>query len=198
MSIPGLPALPAGVSVLADVALLAADLVTALLGQSDQQWGLFLDGSPAVVADSVVAFEIRDSRRVTDAPLEGGAFESYNKVKIPFQLTLRFAAGGSFEARQDLLDSIIDILDSLELFDAVTPERTYESVNPVDYDFRRTATDGQGLLIIDLHCRLINVTAESDFGDAQSPSAAAEVDNGQQQAQQPSGTITVTPTSQVR
>jgi hypothetical protein len=94
--IPGLPGLPSDVSVFDDVALLGSDAVS-LLGFNTPQWGLFQDGEPLVVADTVTAFDFREDWRISKAPLEGGAFTSYNKVQIPFGIVLRFVAGYSLE-----------------------------------------------------------------------------------------------------
>jgi hypothetical protein len=186
-SIPGLPGLPRDVNVFDDVSMLVSDAVS-LLGFGAPQWGLFQDGEPVVVADNVVAFDFREDYRISKAPLEGGAFASYNKVQIPFGIVLRFSAGGSLANRQALLESIDAIIGSLDLFDAVTPEKTYSSVNPTHRDYHRSAENGQGLLVVDLHCELVNQTAESEFGDTQSPTGAGQTDNGQVQPQSPSFT----------
>jgi hypothetical protein len=186
-SIPGLPGLPSGVNVFDGVSLLISDAVL-LLGFGAPQWGLFQDGEPVVVADSVVAFDFREDWRISKAPLEGGAFTSYNKVQVPFGIVLRFMAGYTLGGRQDLLESIAAIIGSLDLFDAVTPEATYSNVNPTHYDYHRSAENGQGLLVVDLHCELVNQSAESEFGDTQSPTGAGETDNGQVQPQSPSFT----------
>jgi hypothetical protein len=190
--IPGLPGLPSGVNVFDDVALLVSDAVS-LFGFGTPQWGLFQDGSPVVVADNVLAFDFREDWRISKAPLEQGAFTSYNKVQIPFGIVLRFSAGGSLANRQALLDSIEAIIGSLDLFDAVTPEATYSNVNPTHRDYHRTAENGQGLLVVDLHCELVNESAESEFSNTQSPTAAGQSDNGQVQAQSPN----ITPDQEV-
>ena len=188
----GLPGLPSSVNVLSDVALLVSDAIN-LLGLGTPQWGLFRDGFPVVVADNVVAFDFREDYRISKAPLEGGAFTSYNKVQIPFGIVLRFSAGGSLANRQALLESIDAIIGSLDLFDAVTPERTYASVNPTHRDYHRSAESGQGLLVVDLHCELVNQSIESEFGNTQSPTAAGQNDNGQVQPQSPD----ITPSQEV-
>lgn len=180
--IPGLPGLPSIVTVFSDIPLLVSDAVN-LLGLGAPQWGLFQDGFPVVVAENVVAFDFREDWRISKAPLEGGAFTSYNKVQIPFGIVFRFSAGGSAANRQALLESIEAIIGSLDLFDAVTPEKTYSSVNPTHRDYHRSAENGQGLLVVDLHCELVNESVESEFGNTQSPTASGQSDNGQVQPQ---------------
>jgi hypothetical protein len=190
--IAGLPGLPSSVNVFDDIPLLVSDAIN-LLGLGTPQWGLFQDGVPAVIADNVVAFDFREDWRISKAPLEGGAFTSYNKVQIPFGIVLRFSAGGSAANRQALLESIEAIIGSMDLFDAVTPERTYSSVNPTHRDYHRSAENGKGLLVVDLHCELVNESVESEFGNTQSPTAAGQNDNGQVQAQSPN----ITPPQEV-
>jgi len=180
--IPGLPGLPSSVNVFSDIQLLVSDAIN-LLGLGTPQWGLFQDGFPVVVADNVVAFDFREDYRISKAPLEGGSFTSYNKVQVPFGIVLRFSAGGSLANRQALLESIEAIIGSLDLFDAVTPEKTYSSVNPTHRDYHRSAENGQGLLVVDLHCELVNESVESEFGNTQSPTGAGQNDNGQVQPQ---------------
>jgi hypothetical protein len=41
---------------------------------------------------------------------------------------------------------------------------------------------------VDLHCELVNQSAEPEFGDTQSPTGARQTDNGQVQSQNPSFT----------
>jgi len=45
-----------------------------------------------------------------------------------------------------LLESIDAIIGSLDLFDAVTPEKTYSSVNPTHRDYHRSPKTGRACL----------------------------------------------------
>lgn len=166
MAIAGLPALAA--DVIFDVVQLVAGDLLALFGiNSSPQWGLFLNGEPAVIADNVISFEFKQDRRISNYAVEEGAFESYNKVTVPFDVRLRFSSGGSAAKREELISSVADIMDSLETFDAVTPERVYTNINPVHQNVRRTAHNGAGLVIIDVYCQQIRVTATQQFANSQ-------------------------------
>lgn len=153
-------ALPAGVPPLfsqTDVAALSVNVVLLVadtfigysLGQIPQ-WGLYLNGVPVVTADTVTAFGYRQEWAIADYPVERGGFESYDKVNVPFRIHLQFASGGSEINRQILIDSIAAIGDTLTLFDAVTPEEVYVGVNVERYEYRRTATNGVGLVTVDM------------------------------------------------
>lgn len=166
MAIPGLPALAAGI-VVDVVQLVIADLLSINGAQAGPQWGLFKDGLPVVTADNVLSFDFRQDFRISDYPVEQGAFESYNKVQMPFDVRLQFSTGGSVGKRQAMIDSVDSIIGSLELFDAVTPEKVFTSLNPVHQSIRRTSRAGAGMVVIDLYCREIRVTATQQFTNNQ-------------------------------
>lgn len=180
-NVPGVPTLPSYAAGIAN--LLVTDLVTLLGGLFAPQWGLFQNGAPVVIADTVVSFDFRQDYDVADYQQENGAFQSYNKVGFPFDVKLRFAAGGSEEARQDLLDSVAAIIGSTQLFDAVTPEQVYQSVNPVHFDYTRTADRGVGMISIDVWCKQIRVSGTQAFTNTAAPSGAATESGGNVQTQ---------------
>lgn len=191
MAIPGLPALAAGI-VIEVVQLATADALSGLGSSGDPQWGLFLDGSPAVVADNVVSFEFKQDFRNSSFPVEEGSFETYNKVPVPYDVRLRFSTGGSVTDRQTLTQSIDAIIGSTQLFDGVTPEKVYQSINPVHQSIRRTAHSGVGLLVVDVYCEEVRVTATQQFTSSQqagSPSSVAPAAGG-------TGGSTTTPINQ--
>ncbi|CAN7373467.1 hypothetical protein LJR220_003330 [Bradyrhizobium sp. LjRoot220] len=170
--VPALPRAPGFVGVVVD--LLLADALS-IFGDNSSQWGLFVDGVPVVTAESVLSFEFKEGATVATFPVEPpasggspGTFESYDKVMRSFDVRLRFSTGGSPEDRQALLDSARAAVRSLDLMDAVTPEATYESVNPTHWDYRRTADRGVGLLVVDIFCEQIQATASTSFTTAQS------------------------------
>lgn len=169
---PGVPNLPIGNQLNAVLDQVVADVLDALF-DNGQQWGLFLDGEPAVIAESVFSFEFKQNYRISTFAIEpsnqqsAGGFESYNKVAMPFDVGLRFTTGDTPAARAELLESVAAACASLDLMDAVTPEKVYQSVNPVHYDYRRTATNGVALLMVDVFCEQVRTTAASSFTNAQ-------------------------------
>ena len=188
MAIPGLPALAAGI-IFNAVEIVASDVMSLLGLFSGPQWGLFQDGLPVVAADNVLSFDFRQDFRISDYPVEEGAFETYNKVQVPYDVRLQFSSGGSVAQRQELIDSVDAIIGSTDTFDAVTPEKTYLSINPVHQSIRRTSRSGLGLVVIDVYCREIRVTATPEFS------------NSTDQQSQTSGSTTdikVIPGSQIR
>lgn len=154
------------------------DLVNFITGFLGPPWGLFLNGSRAIDADSVLSFDYGQSWNVANYPLERGAFESYDKVQTPFSVKMRFASGGSEFDRQALLVSVEQAANSLNLYDAVTPERVYRSVNVNHYDYKRYSNNGVGLLVVDVWCIQVRVDAQTAFTSTKSPSASATSQGG--------------------
>ena len=129
-------------------ALLSADTVDG--GQFSKRWGVFRGGAPVITFDAFIGIDFRRSWTIADFPLEQGAFESYDKVALPFDVRVKFSAGGSLQNREAMLASVDAISKTLDLYDVVTPEVVYTSVNVQHYDYRRTATNGNGLLTVEL------------------------------------------------
>lgn len=185
--VPGVPPLPVNPfgSPLAALTLLTSDLISFAFGLSGAQWGIYLTGIPVVVADSVVDITYKQDWSISDYPVEQGAFESYDKVQIPFEIRIRFSAGGSEVDRQNLLSSIAAVAGDLNLYTVVTPEQTYPSVNITHYDYKRTAINGVGLLVVDVWLKQIRVSVASPFTNTQSASSTAQTNDGTVQTQTP-------------
>lgn len=159
-----------------DIILAAADApeVAFLAGGLGPQWGIFRGGVPVVVCDTIVGFDHKADWAVADFPIERGAFESYDKVAIPFDVRLVFTAGGSAAKRAALLASLKTVVGDLNLYDAVTPETVYPNVNFIHLDYRRSAQQGVGLLTVSVWCQEIRQVASSANGGANAPGNTAE------------------------
>ena len=140
-------------------ALMNADTVDG--GQFSKRWGVFKGGQPVVSFDSFIGIDYRQGWTIADFPLEQGAFESYDKVQLPFDVRVKFAAGGTLENREALLQSTAAIAKTLDLYDVVTPEIVYTSVNVQHYDYRRTATNGNGLITIELWLLEVRINGQA-------------------------------------
>src|SRR5689334_14305778 len=119
---PNFPGIPPLINILFPPAptLLTADGVDT--GQFSKRWGVFKNGQPVVSFDSFIGIDYRQGWTIADFPLEQGAFESYDKVALPFDVRVKFAAGGTLQNREQCLQSVQAIAKTLELYDVVTPE----------------------------------------------------------------------------
>jgi hypothetical protein len=185
-NVPQVPGVPPLASFSKTVpALLLQDAISFFGSFFAPRWGIFQDDFPVVVADNVVAFDYRQDFAVADYPLEAGAFESYNKVRAPFNLRFRFSAGGSLFGRQALLASIQAIDGSLDLFDGVTPEAVFPNINITHVDYHRTAERGTGLLVVDIFCLQMRVATAPAFTSTKAASGANAIEGGNVQPQPP-------------
>ena len=175
----GVPDLLAGgdVETSSPTDLLSADVLIGLPLQFSQQWGVFLNGTPVVIFDTFVSIDYRQTWNLSDYPVEQGGFESYNKVYTPFETRVSFATGGSEGDRAAMLASVAAIAGTLQLFTVVTPEAVYQSVNVKHYDYHRTATNGVGLITVDLWLEEVRVTV-SESGTTAGTSANASGNEG--------------------
>lgn len=182
----GVPALPRDpLAVASSVVLMTADTLISYGAGLTPAWGLYLNGLPMIMCDTVTMMEYKRDWAIADYPVEEGSFASYDKVNIPFTSRVQFAAGGSAINRQALLDSIAAIAGDLKLYDVVTPEVIYPSVNVQRYNYQRTATNGVGLLLVDVYLVEVRVTATTTSTGTASNSSASSLNasnNGNVQA----------------
>lgn len=165
--------------------ILEDDPSVSFLAAQTPQWGIFLNGEAQIVADNTVSFSYKQDWVLSDYPVEQGSFEMYDKVWTPFEVRLRFSAGGSDADRKALLDSVDSIANAYTLFDAYTPEVTYPSINITHYDYRRTSDQGVGLLVIDVWCLQVRESGQQQFTQTQAPSGSDPRGGGSVQAVPP-------------
>jgi hypothetical protein len=166
--------------------LMTADTFTYFANTFQQQWGIFQNGVAIVTADTVTSFEYRQEWIISDFPVEGGAFQSYDKVFVPFDARFRFVAGGSEANRAALLASIQAIAGNLTLYDAASPEAIYIGCNIRHFDYRRTSIRGVGMIEVDVWLEQVMVT-NSPQNNASQPSGADPTNLGNVQ---PSTSVT--------
>ena len=97
---------------------------------------------PVVVPDSFLDFDYTNEYSVSDYPVQGGGFASYNKVANPFETFVRLSKGGSKQDRKKFLDSLDAIVGTLDLYDILTPEKTFTSVNVLRWEIHRKGNQG--------------------------------------------------------
>lgn len=177
-NVPGVPPLARSLGSVPALLALTKDVITFFAGIIGPSWGLFYNGLSVIDADSVVSFDYKKNWNIATFPLERGAFESYDKVEIPYDVRMRFASGGSEANRTALLTSVDNAAKSMLLFDAVTPEKVYTSCNINHFDYARKSNNGVGLIIVDVWLLQIRVSGSQAFSSTKSPSGAATADGG--------------------
>lgn len=174
--------------------LLVSDLIPEI-AQSSNRWGVFKNGAPIVVCDSVHDLTYRREWAISDFLVEGGAFESYDKVALPFDIRIRFNAG-SAASRAALLGSLNAIAPTTGTYDVVTPDAVYNSVTVSHMDYHRSSNRGLGLLSVEVWFLWVNQQSSlaNAPGNTASPSGATPAPGG---TVQPTAPHTPTPTPQV-
>lgn len=117
---------------------------------------------PVVVPDSIMDFNYRNEYDVPDFFVQDGSFSSFNKVANPFENSVRLIKTGSLSDRTEFLAALEVLLPSLELYQIITPEKTYTNVNPYRLEVARRGPSGAFQLTeVDLYFREIrSVTAQ--------------------------------------
>lgn len=188
MGVPQLPGVPplASYAPIPSLAatLLSADAPDVFFQAAVPQWGIFQDGFPIVLSDSVSTMSYKKESALADFPIEEGGFETYDKVALPAEARFRFTSGGDVGNRAALLSSIDAISGDTNLYQIVTPENVYPTsgsggFNITHYDFNRAAQNGLGLLMVDVWCLEVRVSSDnSAFQNTQSPGAAGNQNGG--------------------
>ncbi len=135
-------------------------------------WGVYdLSGTKLVDPDSMVSIETHAEKRIADYPIEGGGFQSYNKVTLPFEVHLVLTKGGSVSDRTAFMNALKQLHASLDLCDVATPERAYTGVNVTRLSQSRSAEAGAGLATVEVVLEEIRETATVAYSTA--PAGAA-------------------------
>ena len=138
-------------------------------------WGIYLDGAIAIEADSIVRVELKASARVTTAPQEKGAFQSYNKVQAPLESRVLMTKGGNESERAAFLDALETAKQSLNLYDIVMPEKSYLNANIIGYSIQRSARQGVTLLTVEVMFEEIRQASAPVFTTTAGGAAVAPV-----------------------
>lgn len=207
---PGVPPMVRVYRALDTVVILAADAAQIAQAFQPATWGIFSQyGEPVITADSVIAVDYRREYRISDYPIEDGAFGSYDKVAEPYDVRVTLASSGKGTILSNLatggaLGAIITGVDTakinrthflnqleaaaanLDLVEVHTPEYSYTSLNIVHHDYRRESRNGVTLLTVDVWLRQVRVVSTAQFTTTQDPSGAAKQSTGTVQAASPS------------
>lgn len=149
------------------------------------RWGIFdQGGQPVLEADSVFSVEFEKDFSISHYPQERGAFESYNKVELPYHAKVTYLVGLD---REGFLAEVGKRLASLDLLTVTTPDFSYASANLMHYGYRRAVQGGVTLLKVEVWCEEVRVVGSGELtnGTTQSTNGAATQDNG---TAQPEGT----------
>lgn len=222
----GVPAL-LGQSISAGVEASASTLLGTMLDEyliqnAASQWGIFTQAGDAVLTSAHVrGVDINRSYMLSTAPIENGAFTTYDKNRIPGRYVVEMVCdGSSFDygsasAIEDLLSGIgaggtsqaatlksifvatlEQLAADLNLYSVVTPEGEYTNVNVVGYHIRRASERGASMITAEVFLQEVRVSAEAAYTLTAQPQGEAAQNGGNVQSEDADDDVlnAVTPT----
>lgn len=149
-------------------------------------WGILDQNNNRVITpDSILNFDNRNEWRLSDYPVQNGGFAPYNKVFIPFEVSVRLCKGGSLADRTEFLKQIAAIAGDTNFYNILTPEKTYLNVNITRYEVTRRGKEGAYFLSeVDVYFRQVNQQSAqysataANTTNAQNPAATPSVNQG--------------------
>lgn len=173
--IAGVPAVLRRVQAEADAReqLALADMYDRVDRNRAADWGIFnVKGERVLFPDSLVSVEYTGEQRISDYPVEGGKFETYDKVQMPNGARVSMTKGGTISDRQAFLVGVDLLLQTTDVFDVVTPEVTYLNMNVIHVALVRSATNGATMVTVELVLQEVRQAAKAAY--SRSEDAPAE------------------------
>jgi hypothetical protein len=149
--------------------------------------------SSAVDFNSMQEFSAEKSSRLPDEPIEKGSFATYNRIIEPRSITCRLSIEGGASKLQSAIDRLTDLCENNETITLTTPEQSYKNMMLESFDYRRDATNGRGVLFVDLRLKEIREVASAqtttsveeaepiEAEDAEDGSVCDDIDDGEVQ-----------------
>lgn len=182
---PGVPALlRAGAQILDTITLGylgIGDALNSLIGEDPVKWAVLDSTGKALPYESVNAVGYQNESRVSDYPLENGAFAAYNKVDSPFDVIVTLTQGGAEEDRRTMIKAVENARKSLDLYTVMVPEGVYRNVNFTSLTIQRSTREGATLIIATLSGREIRQKASAAYSQPKIPAASTTQARGQVQ-----------------
>lgn len=167
-------------------------LITDFLSQK-KSW-IVRGQKAAVDFNSMQEFSAEKSSRLPDEPIEKGSFSTYNRVIEPRSISCRLSVEGKAADLQNAIDRLTELAENDEKITLTTPEQSYKNMMLESFDYRRDASNGRGVLYVDLRFKEIREVASQqtttsveeaeepiDAEDAEDGSVADDVDDGEVQ-----------------
>ncbi|TAL90901.1 MAG: hypothetical protein EPN62_00765 [Candidimonas sp.] len=162
--VPGVPAIARSVTVPTSLTGIFGLAVEAFGDFMAARWGVFdAGGNRVLMPDSFLGIDFKNDSRQSNYPVEGGGFESYNKVDTPYDARVTMAIGGDEITRTLFLSTCDAMLHSINRYTVVTPEVTYDNASLVNLLYRRETKNGATMLTIQLWFNEVRTNAVALF-----------------------------------
>lgn len=116
--------------------------------QTAGEWTIYNTASgEAVQFSSFIGAEMVGDAKVITAPIEGGSFVAYNKTVSPFELSVNGAIKGDSSVLSDALNTLAQMRENTDLYNIVTPDKVYRSMNMIKLEYSRDTDSGTDLIL---------------------------------------------------
>lgn len=140
--------------------------------------GVHQKGGKPFSPDSFVVVEVGAEASVSTAPVEQGAYTTFNKIQRPPELHVTFTVEGgtafsgavpnltnfSTTSRSNVLETLEMMRTTAGLYDIETPDKTWTSYDLVKYDYRTRSNNGPTLLTVSAVFQAVMNTGEVSVG----------------------------------
>lgn len=157
------------------------------------QWGIYSSlGELVFAVDTFIGLEDAEKSKVSDFPVETGAFASYNKVQQPYQLKVRMAVGGDTARMAAFIAALYAAKESTELYVVATPEFTFQDATVENFSYKREPTKGANMVVAEVELKEVRQVVASYANVVLPPSkvknktAGDKKNNGKQNPAKPS------------
>jgi hypothetical protein len=142
------------------------------------------------VTASTASFDFRQDWRIANYPQERGAFQSYDKVTLPYDVKVTLVCAGPTPKRQAFISTILAIGESTALFDIVTPEFIFTDCNIGHISWPRRSDHGVSMIVAEVWFQKIRENGISSFGITRDAFNSRAISLGTVQGIVPAGTTT--------
>ena len=166
--LPGIPPLRETIkrSVLSTSLVMLRD---SFVSPANQVWGVFdKNGIQVLEPDSFLGIDLQKNYRVSDYPVEQGAFSSYNKVETPYTSVVGMAKGGDQNERAEFLKALTALSASFDTYTIITPDDIFLNANIEHFDYIRRADQGANLVAVNIGFRQIRNTPSIRYSKTRS------------------------------
>lgn len=140
----------------------------------------------SVQFDGIMDIDVKNESKVLTSPIEKSSFAAYNKVETPLDVVITGASQQDGAAQSAILDTLNKLVSGAELVDIVTPTAVYLKMTLESYSYKRTATDGASLLVVELHAIEVREVETTRVTKTKRASSAKTQKTGQTQTKKPS------------
>lgn len=140
----------------------------------------------SVQFDGIMDLDVKNESKVLTSPIEKSSFAAYNKVETPLDVVITGASQQDGTTQSAILDALNKLVSGAELVDIVTPAAVYLKMTLESYSYKRTATDGASLLVVELHAIEVREVETMRVTKTKRASSAKTQKTGQTQTKKPS------------